>query len=154
MKKLLKLMMLAVMVSAFSSCSDDDEPEAADNTAKVQYENIVNMVYDTDGLPRYTPSNHDGIYLAVAADDEVSHHYVEKVIGKNWDGKQTTIDLGEYGTVKLNGNNPELTAEGIYDEFTVNVKDYTPFTLKIFDKARANDDNGYTSGGVVLIEIH
>ena len=150
MKKLFQFMLMAVIVAAFNACSSDDEPEVSAADVKAQYENVVSVLYDADSkLPRFTPTLTEGIYVASAEDSSVSHRFIEKVIGESWDGQTTDFFLGEYGSLRLIGGNADMEAEGIYNEIIVNIKGYTPFTLRIIDTERANEDNGYTGTGVV-----
>lgn len=147
MKKLLNLMMIAVMAVAFSGCSSDDEPEVSSKL----YDKVVNTFYNDSKEPVFTPSQVEGVYVAVASSQESSHAFIERLIGESWDGKTKTIALGlaQLGSIQIKEN----TEDGVYNEIIVNAKDYTPFTLKILDKERANEDNGYTGEGVAFVEV-
>lgn len=134
-----------VMILSLASCSSDgDEPEVNPADALAQYESIVKLMYYADGTPRYTPTDFENIYVAVAHSSEGAQSFCNEIAGGNWSGTNTTIDLGEYGTVKVSAPDREMVARGIYNEITLNLKDYTAFTLKIFDSERINDDNGFS----------
>ena len=137
-----------VMILSLASCSSDgDEPEMNPADALARYESIVKLMYYADGTPRYTPTETENIYVAVAHTYEGAQSFCNEIAGGNWDGTNTTLDLGEYGTVKVSAPDREMAAMGVYNEISVNLKGYTAFTLKIFDSERADDDNGYTGMG-------
>lgn len=153
MKKFMKFMLMAVLVAAFNSCSENDgehdyTPEGPD--VKEQYASIVSTFYDADKQPVFTPTPDEGIYIAQTASSQRAHNYIVEVIRDEWDGKTCDINLGEYGTIKLIGGAD--TEEGIYNEIIVNVKGYMPFTLKIVDQEWLKGDNagGYTSTAIVI----
>lgn len=155
MTKTLKFLFLALTMAIFTGCSNnDDEPENTDMQMKQQYEAIVSRVYQPNSIePIFTASQSEGIYLAVANSEEISRRFCSFVISSDWDGTNTTISLGDYGSVRLFSADADSQSQGIYHQILVNVKDHRRFTLKIFDKDRINDDNGYTGTGVAITNV-
>lgn len=155
MTKTLKFLFLALTMAIFTGCSNnDDEPESTDMQMKQQYEAIVSRVYQPNSMePIFTASQSEGIYLAVANSEEISRRFCSFVIGSDWDGTNTTVSLGDYGSVRLFSADADSQSQGIYHQILVNVKDHRRFTLKIFDKDRINDDNGYTGTGVAITNV-
>lgn len=155
MTKALKFLFIALTMSIFTGCSsNDDEPENTDMQMKQQYEAIVSRVYQPEsGEPIFTASQVEGVYLAVANSQEVSRRFCGFVIGSDWNGTNTTVSLGDYGSIRLFSADANSQSQGIYHQILVNVKDHRSFTLKIFDKDRVNDDNGYTGTGVAITNV-
>lgn len=152
--KIFKLFFFLISVVAFAGCSDNDEPEIPDAQAKQIYETVVSKMYNQQTkTPVFTASNVEDVYMAVAEDAAKSQAFCEKIICGAWNGKDTYINLGAYGSVKVFETNESLSTDGIYNKMYVNVKDYEPFTLLIFDRERANGDNGYSGGGVAIIDV-
>lgn len=146
MKKILSILMLCGVALAFAACSNSDEPTQPekDYDGAAIYQNVVNLLYDADGTPAYTPVG-DGIYAGQADNARVSYDFIASLIGNpEWDNKDLTVALGskgELGTLKITGSNASLLERGIYNEIIVDVEDYTPYTLQIITSQQA--DNGY-----------
>ena len=159
MRSLLKFFMLAFLAIPFVACSNDDEPDipVSDDGVAI-YINAVDMLYDTEGRPAFTPTSTPGVYIAVAASQQVTHSYIERLILTDWNGQDLVVNLDKNGSFSIKGESPELSSQGIYSEIIVNFTDYVPFTLQIIDEQRASDSNGaygedgYTGEGVARIE--
>lgn len=152
MKKFMTWMLAAFMVFGITGCAGNDEPETPGSDGVAVYINAADMLYGDDDNPVFTPTQTPGLYVAQAASLEVSESYIKKLIlDENWNGKDITVNLDKNGYLKITGNSPSLTAEGIYNEVSVHFTDFEPFTLRILSEQRASDDNGYGGTGVVRI---
>lgn len=146
MKKFFAYMLMAVMAVAFAACSKDDEPGKNTTDGVSDYINALQMLYYSDGElegePRFTPTDTEGIYVAVAKTQDDCYAWVSRLIGSKWDGKSTTVAFDEKSKVQIIGTADEN--EGIYAGLIVNFPGYTPFTLQIVTPEKAaNSDNGY-----------
>lgn len=154
MKKLINLFLIAVIATAFASCSKDDEPGSYEPTydGVSIYLNAVETLYDSEGKPAFTPTAKTGVYVAAAESQAVSANFIKNILeNPDWDGRDVTVSLGENGesgSLKIVGATQALLTNGIYNEIIVDIKDYTPFTLQIITTQQA--ENGYGKDIVVV----
>lgn len=148
MKKILTFAFMMLLLSV-SSCSKDDEPGTPTPDGVSDYINAVQMLY-ADEEPAFTSTGTPGQYVASADSAEFAHEWIERLIGKSWDGKAVTVNFDEKSFIRLEAETQALLNQGIYDVLSVNFPGYPAFTLTIIDEARASDDNdGYGGIGVV-----
>lgn len=151
---MLNLMMLALMAFMMGACGDD-EPETPTMQVNI-YNNATKVLYLADSdTPAFTATNTPGLYLAQTENIASAQLWVSNLILEPWNLDSKTVDLGDLGSLKITVTD-SLVSQGIYCQITVNLKDYTPFTLQIISEERASDDNGidedgYHGGGVVRI---
>lgn len=158
MKRLFIYLMGLMTVAAVStSCSKDDEPV---NDGLSIYLNAVEMLYNNEAKPKFTPSGTEGVYLAWAADEaEVRGFIVELTDNDKWTSTADyTVNADENGYFTVKGQTPQMKAEGIFNEIVVNFTDYTPFTLQIITEEKAKDyensipaQDGYSGSGVARL---
>lgn len=157
MKKFFALMMVTLMMGMMVSCSNDDEPTVDDSSL---YASAVAMLYNGN-TPKFTATDTEGIYLAWAEDEaEVANFIIALTGDTSWNrNDDLKVTLGDKGSFTVKGQTGDMAAEGIFNEVVVNIKGYTPYTLRIVTEERAKDyenshwsEDGYSGGGVVRLE--
>ena len=144
--RIVPFMVIAMIASCLTSCSDDDNNGPEVPSIEEQVAKIKSIIMDDKGELVFIPSSRAGNYLLPAAKAEEAQKICSGLLIKTWDGKSAEIlNLGEYGSVKLN---PTPKA-GVYAELLYNVKDIPVFKLEVAtfqycaDENRVFMDGGY-----------
>ena len=134
--KLLGLLLLFVMPMAFTSCSDDDDTTEFSND-KEMYDHIVSAITDSEGN-LYAVETSKGQRVAATESSAESHKLCEYILGSSWDGKDKTVNLGNYGSVRLMSS----TIDGVYNVINFNLTGIESHTLTIASEEYLKQDNG------------
>lgn len=133
-KSLSRVMTLIMLLAAFSlsltSCDNKNSEPIDDNTVdyKQTYDFISEIILDENGQLWYTPSgNTPGLYVFPVENAEQSLAICEGFIDRVWNGENTNVSLGEYGTISLR----KSTEEGVFHEISFNLQGLPSFTLNL-----------------------
>lgn len=147
MKNIFTYLMCLLAAVAVIGCSKADEPDSYDST----YDGVsilmnAEITLYKDDKPAFTPSDDEGVYLAVASGQEKARSFIVELIeNPKWDGKDVTIKLGEKGedgTLTIIGGTPALLSQGIYNKIYVDIKSYPPYTLEIITEESSENGKG------------
>lgn len=152
-------MMMAVALVMATGCSDDNEP---DDQYVSDFLNAIEILYNQEGQPNFTPTTTNGLYLAWAGDAGEVQKFIIRLTGN---GKWTntsdyTMNEDENGYLIVKATTPEMLSDGIFNEIIVNFSSdrYVPFTLQIITAEKAKDymnggpaHDGISGGGVVRL---
>ena len=134
--KLLGLLLLFVMPMAFTSCSDDDDTTEFSNDREM-YDHIVSAITDSEGN-LYAVETSKGQRVAATESSAESHKLCEYILGSSWDGKDKTVNLGNYGSVRLMSS----TIDGVYNVINFNLTGIESHTLTIASEEYLKQHNG------------
>ena len=151
MNKLLKnirkpilFFILASITVSLSAYRDDDTGELieaetwSDNITT--YYCISDLILDENGNLRYTPSVYTpGLYVFPVENARQSLSICEGFIGREWDGNDTKISLGKYGSITLR----KSSVQGVFNEIDFNLTDRPVFTLRLATPQHCRTENAY-----------
>lgn len=139
MKSIIKCIIAMFMPLAFIACSSDDEPEQNQLTAQEEYNNLLNIVCDSEGNIVFLPCNEDGSERGMEVlDEKESTAFCRVLLNFSWNGKKATRTLPEgYGTITVTPSNES----GVFHTVSFNLKGIEPFTLKLATAEYFSNDN-------------
>ena len=139
MKSIIKCIIAMFMPLAFIACSSDDEPEQNQLTAQEEYNNLLNIVCDSEGNIVFLPCNEDGSERGMEVlDEKESTAFCRVLLNFSWNGRKATRTLPEgYGTITVTPSNES----GVFHTVSFNLKGIEPFTLKLATAEYFSNDN-------------
>lgn len=128
---------LMVLLSIFTSCSDTEEPNLTPSN-EVIYKTILLQCMDEEGNIEFTPHGEiQGMYVVPVANAQDAHAFVASLIMQNWNGKVSTLNLEDYGYVRIAPG----TKDGVFISMSFALKNQPTFSLELATLEYCNNVN-------------
>lgn len=128
---------MVLLTMFMTSCSDTEEPGLSTDN-EIVYESIKLQTLSPEGTPLFTPHRDiAGMYVMAVDDSQKAYKFVESLMMTPWNGKLSTVNLGEYGYVRLAPG----TDEGVFASLSFALKDCPTYTLQLGTEEYCNSVN-------------
>lgn len=139
MKLKITILIGLLMSLAFVGCSSDNEPEQDQLLGEEMYNLLLGTITTPEGEITFSPISEDFSQRGMLVyGEEQSKQFCEVLLMSSWDGNNIIRTLADgYGSLSISNSDEP----GVFHVINFNLKDLTPFTLKLATAEYFNNDN-------------